>query len=482
MESSLKMPDVMLVSLVVSLALAVVFLWLFRQTKKRLDSTQRNLQENLERRIIAEEQAKNVQELKITLESLQQKLLIAQNRGVELETKLIKQDEAYQEKLKLMDEVKQKFSDAFQALSAQALERNNKSFLHLAQETLTKYQEIAKGDLKLREKAISELVTPIKTSLEGVDKKLEELEKSRVGAYEVLRHQVGELISSQKELRQETSNLVKALRAPHVRGRWGEIQLRRVVEMSGMSSYCDFVEQSSVSQEENRLRPDMIINLPGGKKIIIDAKAPLSAYLDALEAKEDEERLQHLKNHARQVKTHIMALSSKSYWDQFDQGATPEFVVLFLPGETFFSAALEQDSSLIELGAEKRVMLATPTTLVALLHAIAYGWKQEKIAENAREISALGRDLYKRFSDLGGHMSKLGSDLTSAVKSYNKTVGTLEARVLPAARKFKELGVASPKEEVPTLGTLESIVRDVQAPELALPLNEKSFLKAGQKE
>ncbi|WP_085784099.1 DNA recombination protein RmuC [Candidatus Nucleicultrix amoebiphila] len=412
-----------------------------------------------------EAKGKRAQELEDSLVLLQQKYMEAQTTKASLETALIKKEESFQEKIKILEEAKKHLSDAFTALSSKALEQNNKSFLELAQQTLMKFQETAKGDLALKEKAISELVSPLKESLKGVDQKLAELEKERSTAYQVLRHQVTEMISSQKELRQETANLVKALRTPHVRGRWGEMQLKRVVEMSGMTAHCDFIEQQSIDGDEGRLRPDMIVKLPGGKKIIIDAKAPLSAYLEALESVDDEARIENLRAHARQVKTHIIALSSRSYWDQFKEGETPEFVVLFLPGETFFSAALEQDPTLMELGAEKRVILATPTTLMALLHAVAYGWKQEKIAENAREISDLGRELYKRLSDMGGHVAKLGQDLGVAVKSYNKAIGTLESRVMPQARRFRELGSAPDKENIDILESLDPQIRELQAPE-----------------
>jgi DNA recombination protein RmuC len=285
-----------------------------------------------------------------------------------------------------------------------------------------------------------------------------------MSAYAVLKHQVNELLVSQKQLKSETSNLVNALKTPSVRGRWGEMQLRRVVEMAGMLNYCDFEEQVSSSESEGRLRPDLIINLPGGKKIIVDAKAPLAAYLEALEAKDEDVRLEKLKDHARQVRNHIRALSKRSYHEQFQPA--PEFVVLFLPGETFFSAALEQDPSLIEVGVEDRVILATPTTLIALLRAVAYGWRHEQLAENAKEISELGRELHKRLSDMADHFSRLGRQLGGAVQSYNSAMGSLEHRVLTSARRFKELGSVSEAAEIVLLDPLDHTPRELQAPEL----------------
>lgn len=403
----------------------------------------------------------------------QKTCLALQDRCRDLEDEL--QTSHYQQKLeaqraadklailqKAQDDLKQSFA----AASAEALQRNNKSFLDLAKETLGQFHEKAKGELKGREQAIDHLIKPIQQSLGQVDEKLQHLEKERKSAYDVLRHQVSDLVSSQKELRSETANLVKALRAPHVRGRWGEMQLKRVVEMSGMSAHCDFIEQQTYENEDSKLRPDMVVNLPGGKQVIIDAKAPLAGYLDAIEATDDETKSMHLETHARHVKKHIMDLAKRGYWDHVKDGDAPEFTVLFLPGETFFSAALEKDPSLIELGVEHKVILATPATLIALLHAVAYGWKQEALSQNAREISDAGKELYKRMSDLGKHFAKLGSDLNSAVGSYNKTVGTMERRVLPAARKFKALETTSAQVEMKEAQEIDHVTRDLQASEL----------------
>ena len=388
----------------------------------------------------------------------------ATNRIASLETQLEQERKNLTEKLSVLEEAQNRFSDAFKALSSEALRQNNTSFLELAKTTLEKTQETVKGEFEKRHDAIDSLVKPMRESLDKVDAKINELEKARSGAYEALTSQVKSLAETQDYLRSETSNLVRALRSPTVRGRWGELQLRRVVELAGMVEHCDFVEQSTMDTDEGRVRPDLLVYPPGGKAIVVDAKTPLQAYLDSLEATDDETRARLLDQHAAQFRTHIEKLSRKAYREQFK--STPDFVVLFVPGEPIFSAAMERDSSLMEYASEKQVILATPTTLIALLRAVCYGWRQEKLAQNAREISQLGSELYKRFADLSIHIGKLGRSLSHSVEAYNKAVGSIETRVLVSARKFKELGAAPLGMEIEVLPQVEQIARELQAPEL----------------
>ncbi len=350
------------------------------------------------------------------------------------------------------------------ALASDALASSNKSFLDLAKSQLEQLQQKTTQDLEQRKQAVEHLVGPIKESLSKVDGKLQELEVARTHAYSDLSTQVRVLAEGQKDLRSETGNLVSALRdRPNVRGRWGEIQLRRVVEMAGMLEHCDFETQHNVTTDDGRLRPDLVVKLPGSKTVVVDAKCAGQAYLESLQSENEEDRTAKLRDHARQMRDHITKLSAKSYWSQFDE--TPEFVVLFIPGETFLSAALEQDPALIEDGVNQQVILATPTTLIALLRAVAYGWRQETIAESAKAISDLGRELYSRLATLTDHFAKVGRGLETAVKSYNEAVGSLETRVLPSARKFKEHGI-SPAAELAPLNVVDRGVRPVSAPEL----------------
>ena len=381
-----------------------------------------------------------------------------------LAARLEEQERAFESQQALLSDAERRLGDAFKALSADALRASNASFLQLAGQALDRQQEAARGDLEKRQQAIGALVTPVREALGRFETQVGAIEQRRAGAYAELREQVRSMGDAQNQLRLEAGNLVRALRTPQVRGRWGEIQLKRVVELAGMSEHCDFTEQHSVEAEAGRLRPDLIVHLPGDRTVVVDAKTPLSAYLEAVEATDDARRAVLLADHARQVRDHMVALSRKSYWDQL--GATPEFVVLFLPGESFFSAALEQDGTLLEMGAERRVILATPTTLISLLRAVSYGWKQETVAANAQRVAEAGRDLHKRVADLAAHVVKLGRHLAGSVESYNAFVGSLESRVLPAARRFKDLEAAG-AEVLPELAPVDSVARTVQAPELA---------------
>ncbi len=363
----------------------------------------------------------------------------------------------------LMRQTKSQLSDHLKSLCSDALENNSKTFVQIAKGELEAAQSSAKNDLENRQKAIDNLVKPVGESLGKLGDEIRKLENARTGAYSQLTQQLGSLLQTETQLRAETGKLVQALRSPIVRGRWGEIQLRRVVELAGMVDHCDFTEQTTISTEDGRLRPDLIVHLPKGKTIVVDTKTPLNAYLDALEAEEHGKSLL-LVQHAKHVRAQIESLSRKSYWEQFDNA--PEFVVLFLPGEMFFSAALERDPLLIEFGADRRIILATPTTLIALLRAVHYGWSQEKLAENALAISKLGSELYKRLSVMGAHFTGLGKSINGCVSAFNRIAGNIESRVFVSARKFKVLGVAETSEDIASLPQLDQVAREIQVDEL----------------
>jgi DNA recombination protein RmuC len=381
---------------------------------------------------------------------------------------LYTEQRVFEEKLQILQNAEEQFKNVFHSLSSEALEKNNRSFLDLAKTSLEKFQEGAKGELDKRQTAIGQLLVPVKESLLKLDLGIRQIEKERKGDQESLKEQVRSLFENEKQLKQETSNLVKALRTPLARGRWGEIQLRRVVELAGMLNQCDFFEQLQDTQEDVRLRPDLIVRLPGGRQVVVDSKVPLEAYLEAIHAEDDTVRIQRYKDHARQVKAHVSMLGKKAYWKRFQP--TPEFVVLFLPAETFFSAALEYDPFLIEYGAEQNVILATPSTLIALLRAVAYGWKQENLSRRVETLHELGQDLYKRLVDMNFHFAKMGRGLAGAVEAYNKGIGSLESRVFVTARKFKELGIAPSQVDIEEMEPVEKIVRELQGdPSIPVP-------------
>jgi DNA recombination protein RmuC len=367
-----------------------------------------------------------------------------------------------------LTDTESRLRDTFKSLSADVLKDTNRSFLDLAKSELSLLQQSAQHDLATRQHSIDELVKPLQEKLKSVDEKIQALDVSRAKADAALDERVKNLVEVQSNLQNETQNLVLALRTPAVRGRWGELHLKNAVEMSGMVAHCDFLEQQSaysVEEDGGILRPDMIIRLPGGKTVIVDSKVPLEAFLNAVEANSEAVRTAQLDDHVRQVRQHMEKLSRKKYWNQFD--TSPEFVIMYLPGENIYSAALQRDSELIKAGIDKKIFIATPTTLIALLHAVAHGWTQESLSRNAEEISSLGKDLYSRISSFASHMGSLRNGLQNAVEAHNRAVGSLETRVLPTARTLKELSVSA-EPDIEDFRPIEKAPRAIQAPELLL--------------
>ena len=452
--------------LAVGLLVGTVSLWFITRTKLKYEFDRGRADGETERATLTERLARKEDQLRELRDALDREIDQGHQLRTEasrtmanfsaLQTRLEEERKASQEKLALLSNAEEKLTHAFKAISADALRNNNRSFLDLAKQNLQTFQQNAKGELERRQSAIGDLIKPLKESLDKVDCKIGELEKTRAGAYSELREQVKVLAQSHLQLQSETGNLVKALRVPHVRGRWGEIQLRRVVELAGMLQYCDFVEQETVATEDSRIRPDVIVRLPGNRTIVVDSKVPFDAFYESISTSDDEIRVAKLKDHARLVRTHITALSRKSYWETVQP--TPEFVLLFLPGENFYSAALENDPKLIEDGVSQGVIIATPTTLIALLKAVSYGWRQEQMADNAQEVSDLAKTLYDRLRVFTGHFDEIGRNLDRSLDAYNKGVRSLETRVLVTARRFKERGAIA-GEEIETLEPIDKAAR-----------------------
>lgn len=350
----------------------------------------------------------------------------------------------HQDKLNTLEHAREQLTDTFNSLSSQALKQNNESFLKLAEENLKQFQLRSNTELEKKEKAIEHLVQPIREALDKTTQQIHGMEKERKEAYGSLHKHLESMAQSQQSLQQETRNLVTALRRPEVRGQWGELTLKRLAELAGMVEHCDFYEQESIKTEEGMLRPDMIVRMPDGREIVVDVKTPLDAYLNAIETDNDDERQQELIRHTRNVRNRVNELANKTYWSQFKN--SPDFVVLFIPGDQFLTAALDNDRTLLEDALRQHVILATPTSFVALLRAVAYGWRQEQLAENAEHIREVGEELYKRLLTFTTHLEKLGKSLDTSVKHYNSAVGSYDSRILPGAQKFTEMGISSSSE------------------------------------
>ena len=400
----------------------------------------------------------------------------ARSRADRAEAGLDAERRAQAVRLEEIEKARGESETRFTALAAEVLGKNSESFLRLVSERFQSHKVEADKDLKAREEAIATLVKPIREELKKVEDRAQELEKSREGAYQKIHEQVKHLAEGQVRLHTETGRLVQALRQPGTRGRWGEYQLRNVLEMAGMTKHVDFVEQQTQQGSDGALRPDVILRLPGGKSIVIDAKTPLEAYLNAVEAEDEAKRAEHVSAHVRHLRGHMRALASKEYWQALTN-ETPDFVVMFVPGEAFVSVAMERDPGLFEDAVANRVLISTPTTLIALVKAVAYGWQQEKLTENARDIAAAGRELYDRVKTFGSHMERVSRSLRQTMEHFNRSVGSLEGRVLPSARRLEALGAAPEGEELTAPPPVETEPRGLQAAELVGPAEESGAQK-----
>jgi DNA recombination protein RmuC len=415
--------------------------------KTRLEETEKRLME----------QKEATKEAQQAIENFRSQLELQNQEKARVETQLREAQKNIEEQKRLLDQATEKLTDTFKSLSANALQSNNEEFLRLARQSLETILEKTKSEFG--KEAIDNTIAPLKGALKRYDEEIKQMEKERQKAYGGLQEQLDNLMVTHEKLKDETSALVSALKRPHVRGRWGEITLRRVVELVGMSEYCDFTEQTSVNTADGKLRPDLIVHLPGKRAIVVDAKAPLKHFLDANEAETEKERDSAMVAHARAVREHMKKLAAKDYWRQFEE--SPDFVVLFLPGDSFFSAALELDRNLIEDGINNKVILATPTTLIALLRTIALSWQQQRMTENARRIAEAGAELYERICIFQEHLRNIGNSLNMAVQNYNRAAGSFSSRVIPGAKKLEELGVKQTKREAKEVEQIETSVKEL---------------------
>ena len=395
----------------------------------------------------------------ITYIYFQRKLSLLREKNSALSTRLELEQQNNNEKSESIKKEREQFNELFTALSSKALKNNNEEFLKLAQENLKQYQAQAVNELDKKEKAIEHLLNPIKESLSKTEEQIRNIEKDRKESYGALHKHLETMAHTQTILQDETRKLVTALRRPEVRGQWGEMTLKRLAELAGMVEHCDFYEQEQVRTDEGALRPDMIVRMPDGREIVVDVKTPLDAYISAIEAVDDTERQIHLKRHTQNVKQRINELADKAYWKQFKNA--PDFVILFIPGDQFLTAALDQEPGILENALSRQIILATPTSFVALLRAVGYGWRQEQLAENAEHIKTVGQELYGRLQTFTEHLQKLGKSLDSGMKHYNNAVGSFDSRVLPSARKFNEMGISADKK-ISQPNQIETAVRQIE--------------------
>lgn len=436
-----------------------------RERADRLEKVEGDLTEALSARAAAETRAQQAEEWKLLAQEREQKVgeLLVRQKGID--TLLAERERAFEEHRQLMDQMKEKLADAFKALSADALNKNNQAFLDLAKQSLEAFSREAKRDLDARQENIVKLTQPIEKSLEGMNKVIVEFNEKYEHQMGGVSRQLQTVVEMNNRLQLETNNLVKALKNPHQKGQWGEVQLRRIVELAGMLEHCDFDEQTRESTNDGTIQPDLVVKLPGGRLIAVDAKAPTSAYLAAMEEDQtDEQRAQALKQHAIQVREHMRKLGSKEYWSKLD--GSMDFVVMFLAMESLQSTAFHAEPGLFEEGLRNRVLICSPTTLIALLQTVAYTWRQEQIQENAENIAKLGREIYERLGNLGVYMARLGSNLDSSVTAFNDAVGSFEGRLLVSGRKMRDLGLAGGGKEIQEVKPIEKSTREFTAPEV----------------